>query len=192
LAGTGLLFGERPAVAGAQKNGMSPGEAVQAAAEVFENYGGFIRAVIRTQVRNRSEEEDLYQEFFLALLRTPMPLDVENVKGYLYRAISNHIVNAVRASKCQHRRMKKYAKKFRIHVYIQPATSALLDTEEYDASIIRCLEHLHEREAQAFVLRYRDHRSIGEIAATMGVTARTVSRYLSGSIRKLRRRLAAQ
>ena len=88
--------------------------------------------------------------------------------------------------------MKKYAKKFRIHVYIQPATSALLDTEEYDASIIRCLEHLHEREAQAFVLRYRDHRSIGEIAATMGVTARTVSRYLSGSIRKLRRRLAAQ
>ena len=180
-------------MAGAQKNEMPPGEAVQAATAVFENYGRFIRAMIRTQIRDRSEEEDLYQEFFLALLRTPVPLDVENMQGYLYRAISNHIVDAVRASKCQDRRIKKYARKFRIRVYIEPATSALLeDTEEYDANIIRCLEHLHEREAQAFALRYRDHRSIGEIAVTMGVTARTVSRYLSGSVRKLRRRLAAQ
>ena len=180
-------------MAGAEKNGMSPGEAVQAAAEVFESYGPFIRAAIHSQVRNRSEEEDLYQEFFLALLPTPVPLDVENVKGYLYRAVSNHIVDSLRARRCQCRRMKKYARKFRIRVYIQPATSALLEeTEECDANIVRCLEHLREREAQAFVLRYRDHRSVGEIAATMGITARTVSRYLSESIRKLRRSLAAQ
>jgi RNA polymerase sigma factor (sigma-70 family) len=51
---------------------------------------------------------------------------------------------------------------------------------------------LQDREAQAFVLRYRDNCSIPEIAARMGVDRRTVSRYLAESLRKLRRDLAPE
>ena len=50
-----------------------------------------------------------------------------------------------------------------------------------------CVRHLRERQAQAFVLRYRDNYDIAEIAQEMRVAQRTVSRYLSEGLRRLQR-----
>ncbi len=182
-----------PAVAGVQRNEVLASEAVRLAAEIFDEYGGFIRAVIRFQIRSRSEEEDLFQEFFLALIRKPVPAEVQNIKSYLYRAVTNHIVDSVRRHENYLRAVKKYARRTRISINKHPLGNVLIDdAEEKNAKVAHFARHLQEREAQAFVLRYRDNCSIGEIAATMGVNARTVSRYLSESIRKLRQALATQ
>ncbi len=184
----------QPAVAGVQRNEVLAGEAVRLAAEIFDEHGDFIRAVIRFQVHHRSEEEDLFQEFFLALIHKPVPVGVQNIRSYLYRAVINHIVDSARRRKNYYRAVKKYGKHSRISINKQRVGNAFIadDTEEKNAKIACFARHLQEREAQAFVLRYRDNRSIREIAATMGVNARTVSRYLSESIRKLRQTLAAQ
>ncbi len=86
--------------------------------------------------------------------------------------------------------MKKYAKKTRFPINNRSAGNAFIeDTEERNATVADLARHLHEREAQAFVLRYRDNFSVGEIAARMGVNARTVSRYLSESLKRLREML---
>jgi len=192
-AGTEGCFLGQPAVAGVQRNEVLIGETVSRAAEIFDEYGDFIRAIIRFQVHHRSGEEDLFQEFFLALIRKPVPVEVQNVKSYLYRAVTHHVVDSARRRGNYHRAVKKYAKHTRISINKHPVGNALIDdTEEKNAKIAGFARHLQEREAQAFVLRYRDNCSIGEIAATMGVNARTVSRYLSGSIRKLRQALATQ
>ncbi len=183
----------QPAVAGVRRNEVLASEAVRLAAEILDEYGGFVRAIIRFQARNRSEEEDLFQEFFLALIRKPVPAEVQNIRSYLYRAVTNHIVDAVRRHENYHRAVKKYARRTRISINKRPVGNVLIDdTEEKSAKIAYFARHLQEREAQAFVLRFRDNCSIREIAATMGVNARTVSRYLSESIRKLRQALATQ
>jgi RNA polymerase sigma factor (sigma-70 family) len=183
----------QPAVAGVRRNEVFAGEAVRLATEIFEEHGGFIRAVIRFQAR-RAEEEDLFQEFFLALIRNPVPAGVQNLRSYLYRAVTNHVVDSARRRENYRRALKKYAKHTRVSINKRPAGNALIvdDTEEKNAKIAFFARHLQEREAQAFVLRHRDNRSIQEIAAMMGVNARTVSRYLSEGIRKLRQALATQ
>jgi RNA polymerase sigma factor (sigma-70 family) len=86
--------------------------------------------------------------------------------------------------------VKKYVKETRIPINSRSAGNALIeDTEQRNATIAYLARNLQEREAQAFVLRYRDNFSIGEIAARMGVNGRTVSRYLSQSLRRLRETL---
>jgi RNA polymerase sigma factor (sigma-70 family) len=167
------------------------GETVQAAAEIFSEYDGFIRAVIRFRAHNKSEEEDLFQEFFVTLIRNPVPADVRSIKSYLYRAIVNHIVDSVRRRETSRRAVKKYVKETGFPINNRSAENVFIeDVEERNAAIAYFVRHLHEREAQAFVLRYRDNCSLGEIAAKMGVNVRTVSRYLSEGLRRLRKTLA--
>jgi RNA polymerase sigma factor (sigma-70 family) len=164
---------------------------VQAAARIFNEYGGFIRAILRFQARDQFEEEDLFQEFFLSLICKPVPADVRNFKSYLYQAVTNHVRDSARRRACHRRAWKKYAQETGISIYNRLAENVFReDTEEKNALIAYFVRHLQQRQAEAFVLRYRDNYSIGEIAARMGVNARTVSRYLSEGLRTLRRILA--
>lgn len=181
---------EQPVVAGYRRRGR-PGEAaVRRAVAIFNEYGDFIRAVIRFQAHDRSCHEDLFQEFFLALIRKPVPADVRNIESYLYRAVVNHILDSVRTRDNYRHAVEKYAKKTRMPINNRLVGSALIeDTEERNATIAYLARYLQEREAQAFVLRYRDDFSIREIATRMGVNARTVSRYLSESLKRLRETL---
>ncbi len=166
------------------------GDAVRRAVAIFNEYGGFIRDVIRFQTHDRSWQEDLFQEFFLELIRSPVPADVRNVKSYLYRAVVHLILDSVRARDNYRRAVKKYARKKRIPINNRSAGNALIeDTEETNAAVAHLARHLQQREAEAFVLRYRDNFSVGEIAKRMGVDTRTVSRYLSESLRRLRETL---
>jgi RNA polymerase sigma factor (sigma-70 family) len=177
-------------VAGYRRKGRPDGDAVARAVAIFSEYGDFILAVLRFQAHDRFWQEDLFQEFFLALVRRPVPAGVRNIKSYLYRAIVNHVLDSVRARETYRRAVKKYVKETRIPINNRFAGNALIeDTEQRNATIAHLARHLHEREAQAFVLRYRDNFSVGEIAARMGVNARTVSRYLSQSLRRLRETL---
>jgi len=178
-------------VVGIGRNGRFGDDRVQRAAEIFRQYGDFIRAIIGFQARYRSEQEDLFQEFFLVMIRKPIPIDVRSIKSYLYRAVVNHILDSVRLRENYHRAVKKYAKETRIPINSHPSGNVLIDdTEDRSSAIAYFARHLQKREAQALVLRYWHNYSIKEIAASMGVDARTVSRYLSESIRKLRETLA--
>ncbi len=192
LAGAEGCFWEHPVVVGFQRNEWLGGDAVRAAAEVFNTHGGFIRAVIRFQAHHKSEEDDLFQEFFLTLIRKPVPANVRNIKSYLYRAVVNHILDSVRMRENYRRLARKYVEETGIPINNCPAGNVFIieDVEEKEAVVAYFVRYLQEREARAFVLRYRDNLSVGEIAAKMGVNVRTVSRYLSAGLRRLRKTLA--
>jgi RNA polymerase sigma factor (sigma-70 family) len=165
-------------------------EAIAAAARVFEAYGGFIRAVIRFQAGRRLDEGDLFQEFFLVLVHKPVPSHVRNTKSFLYRAIVNYVLDLVRKKASYQQNLQKYAEQIRISINDCPARSAFVDDEGRSAAVAYLTRFLQDREAQAFVLRYRDNCSLAEIATRMGVNKRTVSRYLAESLKKLRRDVA--
>ena len=159
---------------------------------IFAEYGGFIRTIIRVQAGSRLDPEDLCQEFYLTLLRKPIPADVQNMEGYLYSAIVHHVVNAIRFQERYVQNIKKYAKETRISINNEELGDAFTGEEQKHTAVARLARYLPGREAQAFVLRYRDDCSILEIATRMGINRRTVSRYLSESLRRLHRRLAAE
>ncbi len=166
--------------------------AVWSATAIFAEYDDFIHAVIGYQANGKLEVEDLYQEFYLALLRRPVPADVQDVKKYLYRAIHHHVISAIRYRETYSNAVKKFAEETKISINNRETRSAFIDEEQKNATVDCLARHLQDREAQAFVLKYRDDCSILEIATKMGIDKRTVSRYLSESLRKLQRRLAAE
>lgn len=165
--------------------------AVGAAAEIIIEHSAFIRGIIRYQAQNEFQEEDLFQEFFLSLVRKPLPPNTRNVRSYLYRAITNDVIDTTRRQAILRSYLKKYAQKNQICINNWTPEDALAMVEEQDSMFGHLAGQLRRKEAEAVTLRYRDDCSIAQIAQKMGITKRSVSRYLSAGLRRLRQVLAA-
>ena len=165
---------------------------IKRAARVFAEHGTFIRAIIRFQSDDTSCVEDLYQEFFLKLIRKPLPSGLDDVKSYLYRAVTNDVLDSARQKEGYRHFLKKYSKKIRISINKRAPTNAFLEIEEPDSLFGLLARQLTKRQSQAVTLRYRDDFSLAEIATEMGVNRRTVSRYISSGLRRLKGVLAIE
>ena len=117
-------------MAGHDRNSTTDNTAARAAAAVFAEYGNFIRAVIRFQASNEFIEEDLFQEFFLLLVAKPLPVNIYNIKSYLYRAVTNAVIESARRRARQERYLKKHVEEIRITVNTATPQSAIIKTEE--------------------------------------------------------------
>ena len=159
---------------------------VDRAAEIFSKYGDFILAVIRYQVGNDVQADDLYQDFFLSLVSRPIPAHIQNIKSYLYRAINNDIVDAVRRVEKYQNRMQKYAEGLNFSINKNTPENALINKEEINKMFKLIEGRLPHSEAQAIKWRYIYNLNIKEIAEKMCVKAQTVSRYISAGLSKVR------
>ena len=162
---------------------------VDAAARVFDDYGNFIRCVVQSYIRDEDQAWDLFQNFFLSLILNPLPVDVENVEGYLYKAITNSIIDA-------NRRTGRYLDFMRTHVELsddsadQKTSYELLVQEEEAKRVFELIENrLPHGEAQALTLRYREQYTTKEAAEKMGVSDKTLRAYISEGLSRIRRLL---
>jgi RNA polymerase sigma factor (sigma-70 family) len=64
--------------------------------------------------------------------------------------------------------------------------NALIRTEEMSKMFELIEKRLPRSEAQAIVLRYRNHHTIKEVAEKMDVNSRSISRYISKGLSKIR------
>ena len=172
-------------------NSDKNGNRVALASAVFAEYGGFIRAVVRSQVKNEAQADDIYQDFFLSLICKPVPKGVKNIKSYLYRAIINDIVDAVRRAEKYRSRIKKYSEQLNYSINKTNPRNAL-DNEEIDKMFALIKGWLPDSESQAINLRYRNRYSIKEVAEKMSVNRTSVSRYISVGLRKIRQYLTVK
>jgi RNA polymerase sigma factor (sigma-70 family) len=168
-----------------EKESMPQGN-VDRAAEIFSQYGDFIRTVIYYHVENDAQADDLFQDFFLSLVSKPIPADIRNVKGYIYKAITNDIVDAVRRVEKYKTRMNKYAECFNYSVNNNRPENAFIEVEQTDKMFKLIEGQLRHSEAQAITLRYGNNYNIKEVAKKMHVNSRTISRYISTGLSKVR------
>jgi RNA polymerase sigma factor (sigma-70 family) len=161
---------------------------VNIAAKVFGQYGDFIHAVIRCKVRNEAQADDLFQDLFLSIVSNP-PQSLQNIKGYLYRAITHDIVDTVRRMERYESHIRRYGEKLNYSINKNSFENTLIEREERDRLFTLIKERLPESESKAIALRYRDSHSIKEVAEEMGVEKRTVSSYISIGLKKIRQLL---
>ena len=167
-------------------------DGVNKAAEIFSEYGDFIYSVIRFQTRNDAQARDLFQDFFLSIAFKPPPSDVQNIKSYLYKAIINDIIDSVRRLDNYHAQVRRYADGFEYLPVKNKPENVLIDIEETNKMFELIRLRLPRSEAQAITLRYMHGHNIGEVAQKMRVDTRTVSRYISVGLNKIRRFLKVQ
>ncbi|MBW8042260.1 MAG: sigma-70 family RNA polymerase sigma factor [Planctomycetes bacterium] len=152
--------------------------------EVFDEYGDFIRSIIRFHIRNEAEAEDLFQDLFLSLIVKPIPEEVQNVKGFLYKIIYDTVKDSYRRIDRYQARIRKYSKR-NLHIVKNHPESSLIDVEETKKMFDLIKRHLPTQEALAVTLRYRDDCDTGEVAEIMGVKPRSVSSYVSTGLKKI-------
>ena len=160
---------------------------VAAAAKVFDDHGGFIRIVIRSHVQDEDLAEDLFQDFFISLISKPLPRGLRNVRGYLYRAITNDIVDATRRMMKYRAYMRKYTECSGRPDRQKTPRETLRDMEQAKMVLELIKNRLPCTEAEAVSLRYLESHEVKEIAKKMGVANATARAYVNDAIDRIRR-----
>ncbi len=156
------------------------------AAEVFGKYGDEILAVIRFNVDDQSRANDIYQDFFVSLVRKPIPPHIQDVRGYLYKAVTNDVIDSSRQTRNRQNNAQKYAYIHK-HCISQKNPQDLMIHEEETERMLRLINnHLPKREASVFLRRCSDGLNTADTAKKLSLTKRTVSRYLSIAMKKIR------
>jgi RNA polymerase sigma factor (sigma-70 family) len=153
--------------------------------EIFTEHGDFVRSIIRFHVRNEVEREDLFQDFFLWLISKPVPQDVQNVRGYIYRVVYDDIKDAFRRIERYQKRVRRYAEHRKRIIENRPRNSQT-ETEEAEKMFELIRKRLPKKEALAITLRYHHNYDTATVAKTMGIEPKSASRYISAATKKLR------
>ncbi|KPK41893.1 MAG: hypothetical protein AMJ78_04210 [Omnitrophica WOR_2 bacterium SM23_29] len=150
-----------------------------------------MRSIIIYHVDDKSLADDIFQDFFLSLATRPIPKNVKNIKAYLYRSITNDIIDIKRGASRRKARIYKYAEHSNYDVMKNNPEQILVREEEFKKMFTALEKHVTRSEAKALKLRYREGRDISEVAVRMKIKPRSVSRYLSIGINKIRKAISS-
>lgn len=140
----------------------SPGE--KFITDAVNKYSDTVFRVAYQYTRNRSDAEDILQEVFLKLFKTPsLHTDGDRLKAWLIRVTINKSKDFLRAQK---------RRRAAGHDYISP------EQPTNHSEVFEALSHLSERDRNALYLHYYE-----------GYTAREVARILGGSERAMTKRI---
>lgn len=163
---------------------------VESATQIFDEYERFIRRIIHLLNIYNMPEDDLFQDFFLSLISSPVPADVKNVKAYLYRAINNQIFDSSRRLIFYEKKIKKFRKNFSFKDNKNDPTRSLLIEEEMKKMLVLIKESSPGSKYMAITLRFRDGFSAQEVADRMGVKYSSIAGYISRGLGKVRKCLS--
>jgi RNA polymerase sigma factor (sigma-70 family) len=159
---------------------------VDNAAQIISEYGDFIRSIIQLQAHDKNSEEDIFQDFFLSLVANPIPTNIENIKGYIYIAITHDVTDYKRKQQRNITFMKKYLKKLKNRINKIDPLDALIIDEEKNRMYELIKEQSLDVEFNAISLRYRDGYSTQRVAEKMGIKNSSARRYISKGLKRVR------
>ena len=163
---------------------------VQRATAIFFEHCDFIRAVIRYKIKDESMAEDLFHNLFLSLVSRPVPAEVRDIKGYIYRAIINDVTDHIRHLGRYQSLTHRCADYNKLTINNRLPEDALMEKEQSDKMIELIKKRVTRNEFKAIASRYRDDLSIKEAADRMNIDDRSVVRYISTGLRKVKKYLA--
>lgn len=143
---------------------LSLKERIQSAELLFAQHGNFIHSVIRFFVRDEFEREDVYQELFVFFINKPVPEDIRNLKGYLYRVVADRIKDLKRKQVRYRKRLERYAEMADPVNENETGSFLAFSDREMAEKVYSLLEqHLTENEAAAINLRYKENSLLSKI-----------------------------
>jgi RNA polymerase sigma-70 factor (ECF subfamily) len=162
-----------------------PDNGLEKTEKIFAEYGEFILSVIQAKVQDSEVVDDLFQDFFLSLVRRPLPDDIKNIKAYLYRSIINDIIDYTRRTK--YRKLETSYDELQGNIATDASAENDLSNKEQVGKIYHLIDQkLPSSESTAVKLRYKENQNISEISKRMNITKRSVARYVSSGLRTIR------
>jgi RNA polymerase sigma factor (sigma-70 family) len=114
-----------------------------------------------------------------------VPDDVQSTKGFLYKVISDKITDSFRRMESYKTRISSYAARIE-NITENSSDKRIIDLEEIEKMFTLIEKTLPQNEARAVILKFRDNFDTTKISKRMRIKSRSVSRYVSVGIKKLR------
>lgn len=146
-------------------------------AAVYEAYKRPVYTLLRHMLPP-SQAEDVMQDVFLSLLRTPPKEGIRNPKAWLYRMAHNRAVDVLR---------KGESLPLQEEIPAQGLPFEPLAAQRLDLS--RAMQTLNEEERALLSLRFTAMLTLRESASVMGLSLPTASRRQQQALKKLRQQL---
>lgn len=159
--------------------------------DIYAEHDDFIRSVIQYAARHNEDQDDIYQEVFVALSQKEGFDDISNLKGYLYRLVVNKVNELMRKKVAADLRLRKYVQ-WRAAEDHADIGQALIIEDEVVATVRLLKDKLSKKESQAILLRFRDEYDNEQAAEEMNVQKETFIRYISVGLKKIRNIMKSQ
>ncbi|TCD03945.1 RNA polymerase sigma factor [Pedobacter psychroterrae] len=155
--------------------------------EIYNRYKFVLHNHAWNKVRNKEEAQDTIQEVFTMLWLKRESISIgNNLPGYLYSCVRNHILNVIVRKDVQNKyissiqQFSESAPVVTDHRVRESMLKALIDKE---------IAGLPPRMREVFELSRNQHLSHKEIAAIMGTTEQTVKKQVTKALKILRTKL---
>jgi RNA polymerase sigma-70 factor (ECF subfamily) len=161
---------------------------------LFARYFNRLRRYAYGFTRSWTEAEDLVHDMFLLLWRRKRPLDgVRDLNAYLYRITRNLALNHVRRRTVEARwqagEAAAHAAALVENASRAPDAEQRLASDERVAALLCAVDSLPPRQRQVILLRWREGKTLDEIAATLGISVNTVEIHTTRAHKHLRKLL---
>jgi RNA polymerase sigma factor (sigma-70 family) len=152
---------------------------------LLETAGPRLHALLWRLTLRLDIAEDLMQELFINLDRSPGFIAADDPLAYARRAAVNLALNWRRS---QSRRIDRSELSCQIPALNEPALAGLIQHEQVDR-VLDAMAHLSDTMRQVVVLHYFQQEPYDAIASTMGKTEHQVRALCSKAIQQLRHAL---
>lgn len=161
---------------------MSPANA--ALASLYQAHAGELHSFARRRI-GREEAEDIVQDAYLHLLQRGTAATLEHPRPYLFRIAANLAVDFARKAKVRLRYAEEHAG-LACNAEAPPGPEAAAGGASELRRVEAWLAELPRLCREAFLLNRVEELSYSEIAKRLGVSVRSVDRYMAKASAHLR------
>jgi len=119
-------------------------------------------------------------------VRKPIPSSLQDIQAYLYRAVTNDVIDLSRQIKNNRNHIQNYAECYKNQINQEDPQTIAIQVESTKKMFQLIESRLPKREAEAVLQRFGRGFTIKDTAEKMHVNERIVSRYLSIALKKMR------
>jgi len=155
--------------------------------KIFRTHHKMLCKVAYAIVKDKSAAEDIVQDVFFTIWKKREELMIDsNLKGYLYRAVSNSCLNYLQS---YHKRNVKSYEEFHEQALGSLSIHDTMDYDRLSAAIERAIDNLPPRCKVIFVMSRMEGLKHQQIADAMQVSIKTVENQMGIALSKLREEL---
>jgi RNA polymerase sigma-70 factor (ECF subfamily) len=128
--------------------------------------------------------EDIVQEIFISLWEKSATTNIDNLEGYLLRAVKYKVANHIRDLKFDSGHLEILQ-----NIPHPSKTDKYLVYQEFEAEVFKEIKKLPPRSQEVLILSRLEHYTNIEIAQKLDISVRTVEKHISDGLKLLKMKI---
>ena len=139
-------------------------------------------------LKSEEDAEDIAQDVFVKLWENPDLWEGrENLDGYLYTVVRNHIYNFLKHKSVELNYLNIAAEKMKMEELHLSAPDDELQLLELELMIEMAIERMPEKRKRSFIMSRQEGMTAPEIALKLNVSVRTVEQHIYKALQDLKK-----